>query len=106
MKRSKVYEFTGRAPKLGWNNKVTIRHAVYQALKELKRADVPKIVGTVLQNHPAYETKQNDRDKQIRFTLWQFCREGIARERPDRRWRPQADVLEVMAPANRRRKNG
>jgi len=102
MKRSKVYEFTGRKPTRGWNNKVTIRHAVYEALKELKRADVPKIVGTVLQNHRAYQTKQRKRDKQIRFTLWQFCREGIARERPDRRWRPtRAVTAAVKAPKKR-----
>jgi hypothetical protein len=105
MTRAKVYEFTGRpAPKFGWHkrNRITIRQAVYEALRQLKRADLPKIVGTVLENHPYY-TKQRDRDKQIQFNLWQFTREGIARERPDRRWRPKPSVLKLMAPPKKRR---
>jgi uncharacterized protein (UPF0297 family) len=106
MKRSKVYKFTGRAAKFSWK-KITIRHAVFEALKELKCADVPKIIGTVLKKHPAYRTKQEDQDKQIRFTLWQFTREGIAKEQPDRRWQPRKDVIAVMnTPTKRKRKMG
>jgi hypothetical protein len=86
MRRSNFYEFTGRAAKFSWK-KVTIRRAVYDALKKLKRADVPKIVDAVLAQHPDLPTKQKDQGKQIQFTLWQFTREGLARERPDRRWR-------------------
>ena len=89
MRRAKVYEITRKKPKFSWK-KLTIRHAVYEALKELKRADVPKIIGSVLAS--GIETKQANRDKQIRYTLWEFCRDGIAREREDRRWRPRADV--------------
>jgi uncharacterized protein (UPF0297 family) len=106
MKRSKVYKFTGRAAKFSWG-KITIRQAVFEALKELKCADVPKIIGTVLKKHPDYHTKQRDPDKQIRFTLWQFTREGIAREQPDRRWRPQANVVAMLrTPTKRKRKVG
>lgn len=102
MKRTKVYEITKKKPSFSWQ-RLTIRHAVYTAMRELKRADVPKVIGAVLAqggNH----TKQKDQDKQIKFTLWQFAREGIVKERPDRRWQPRRDVLEAMAPPRKRKK--
>lgn len=91
----------GKKPRFSWS-KLTIRTAVYAAIKDLKRADVPKIIGAVLAS--GVSTKQKDRDKQIRFTLWQFCKEGYVKEREDRRWKPRAEVLEVMAPPRKKKK--
>lgn len=102
MKRTKVYVLTGKKPTFSWA-KLTIRHAVYEALKELKRADIPKIIGAVIAQD-GLNTKQKARDKQIRFTLWQFARDGLVREYKDRRYRPKPKVLEALGAPRKKRK--
>lgn len=87
MTRAKVYELTKKKPSFKWA-KVTIKQVIYEALTELKRADVPKIVDWVLLK-VEFPGTHASLEQQIRSNLCQFTKEGVTKKLNDRRYRPR-----------------
>jgi hypothetical protein len=84
-----IYEITRKSPAAHIKRPGTIQAIIYQSLKQLKRAEVSKIVDVVIA-HENFQTKQEDSTQQIRWYLWKFKQVGLVREIPDRRHRANA----------------
>ncbi len=79
-----VYEITRKSPSAHIKRPGTIQAIIYQSLKDLKRAEVSKIVDVVLA-HENFQTRQAEPAQQIKWYLWKFKNVGLVREIPDRR---------------------
>lgn len=95
--KAKVYQLTKKAPSFSWH-KVTIKRLIYEAMQELKRADIPKIVDAVIARGEVHHTKLTptaELEHQIRSYLCHFANEGVVKRMEDRRHRPSRRLSEA-----------
>jgi hypothetical protein len=88
MPRKKVtmyYEVTRRRP-TPTPRKGSVRALIWEALCDLKRADLAKITAVVT-NNEHFRTIQERSSQPIYLHLYHFVREGVVKQMPDRRYR-------------------
>jgi hypothetical protein len=80
-----IYEITGRKPG-GRLKPLEIKTLIWEAMQELKRAEVTKVVD-IVRAKPGFRTRQTRQDQQIKWYLWKLAQEGVLRLREDRRYK-------------------
>jgi hypothetical protein len=89
-----VLEITRKSPNRHIRRPGTIQALIYESMKELKRAEVSKLVDVVMASKD-FRTRQANPSAQIKWYIWKFKNAGLFRQIPDRRYKSRAEVLPI-----------